>query len=266
MSDQRSTGGGAGGIDRLCSKCGTHLQEQFNGRVTVDICPNCRGVYLDSGELDETLAQDGLTRYLAGLEEVCYHCRYSPKEGERVFPICPSCGRENKPYACPGCQDAMRPVIFHDVLLEVCPGCFGLYLDRRELGAVAQKLEQQGGGVANGREGYEPAGFPGAGAAPRPGAPDGAAAGFSGGAAGESNDGSAMEMNTGAGKECAVCGDELKLPYYTAEGLVCHRCFKKKDIQKWGAKKAKGGRDKSEFGDFLLFLLTPRYGRWWWVQ
>jgi hypothetical protein len=34
-----------------CPKCGTKLLEEVMDGVTVDICPACRGVWLDDGEL-----------------------------------------------------------------------------------------------------------------------------------------------------------------------------------------------------------------------
>jgi hypothetical protein len=35
-----------------CPKCGADLKEQTIGSVTVDVCPDCRGMFLDAGELE----------------------------------------------------------------------------------------------------------------------------------------------------------------------------------------------------------------------
>lgn len=35
-----------------CPKCGADLQEKRMGSVAVDTCPECRGMWLDAGELD----------------------------------------------------------------------------------------------------------------------------------------------------------------------------------------------------------------------
>ncbi|MBI4519787.1 MAG: zf-TFIIB domain-containing protein [Gemmatimonadetes bacterium] len=35
-----------------CPKCGADLVEREHGNVKVDICQECRGMWLDSGELD----------------------------------------------------------------------------------------------------------------------------------------------------------------------------------------------------------------------
>lgn len=35
-----------------CPRCGVDLLEQEQGPVTIDICPNCNGMWLDAGELE----------------------------------------------------------------------------------------------------------------------------------------------------------------------------------------------------------------------
>ncbi len=35
-----------------CPKCGSDLKEQELASVKVDVCPNCKGMWLDAGELD----------------------------------------------------------------------------------------------------------------------------------------------------------------------------------------------------------------------
>jgi uncharacterized protein len=36
-----------------CPKCGANMREREKGDVIIDICPNCRGVWLDAGELEK---------------------------------------------------------------------------------------------------------------------------------------------------------------------------------------------------------------------
>jgi uncharacterized protein len=40
-----------------CPKCGMDLQSLTQGKVEVDTCFNCKGVWLDAGELEQVLAQ-----------------------------------------------------------------------------------------------------------------------------------------------------------------------------------------------------------------
>jgi predicted Zn-ribbon and HTH transcriptional regulator len=35
-----------------CPKCGADLKEEEHGPVKVDICPECKGMWLDAGEMD----------------------------------------------------------------------------------------------------------------------------------------------------------------------------------------------------------------------
>src|SRR5262245_12291436 len=42
-----------------CPKCGMDLHEISKGKVAVDTCFNCHGVWLDAGELEELLRGEG---------------------------------------------------------------------------------------------------------------------------------------------------------------------------------------------------------------
>jgi uncharacterized protein len=35
-----------------CPKCGADLKEETHGHVKVDVCPECKGMWLDAGEMD----------------------------------------------------------------------------------------------------------------------------------------------------------------------------------------------------------------------
>lgn len=40
-----------------CPKCGMDLQALHKGKVEIDTCFNCKGVWLDAGEMEEILRQ-----------------------------------------------------------------------------------------------------------------------------------------------------------------------------------------------------------------
>ena len=42
----------------ICPKCGQDMREQERSGILVDICPGCRGVWLDRGELDKIIAEE----------------------------------------------------------------------------------------------------------------------------------------------------------------------------------------------------------------
>ena len=51
-----------------CPKCGMQLQEETLNEVAVDICPDCRGIWLDDGELAKlTEGQKGFFSTVRGL-------------------------------------------------------------------------------------------------------------------------------------------------------------------------------------------------------
>ena len=35
-----------------CPKCGADLKEEEHGHVKIDVCPECKGMWLDAGEMD----------------------------------------------------------------------------------------------------------------------------------------------------------------------------------------------------------------------
>lgn len=41
-----------------CPVCGESLREKTRSGVTIDICPGCKGVWLDRGELDKLLTME----------------------------------------------------------------------------------------------------------------------------------------------------------------------------------------------------------------
>jgi len=41
-----------------CPKCGHQLSTQHHGAVEIDVCPSCRGLWLDANELETILANE----------------------------------------------------------------------------------------------------------------------------------------------------------------------------------------------------------------
>lgn len=52
-----------------CPKCGADLKEEDHGHVKVDICPDCKGMWLDAGEMDlmRKVQQSGGKNIVQGL-------------------------------------------------------------------------------------------------------------------------------------------------------------------------------------------------------
>jgi Zn-finger nucleic acid-binding protein len=41
-----------------CPKCQTVMREREKGDLIIDVCPNCRGVFLDAGELEKLVSAE----------------------------------------------------------------------------------------------------------------------------------------------------------------------------------------------------------------
>lgn len=116
-----------------CVHCGTDLVPEAYEEATVDRCPGCQGVWLDSGELskivetmevpmpDETV-QDTLAVAFEGV----------PQDEQARLRRCPKCGA------------AMHTVNYDyssGVILDRCPKGHGIWLDGGELEKVQAHAE-----------------------------------------------------------------------------------------------------------------------------
>ncbi len=45
-----------------CPQCGSVMRERERSRVRIDFCPDCKGVWLDRGELDKIIAFESGSR------------------------------------------------------------------------------------------------------------------------------------------------------------------------------------------------------------
>jgi Zn-finger nucleic acid-binding protein len=43
----------------VCPMCGTYMEIEHRHGVEIDRCPNCRGVWLDRGELEQVATRSG---------------------------------------------------------------------------------------------------------------------------------------------------------------------------------------------------------------
>lgn len=117
---------------RSCPRCDVPLDLKVNRQVEVDLCPQCAGLFLDPGEFDE------LTRPIMGasIEEEfqtfalpAKDCRYcgTPATEE----ICSLCFEEVQ-FRCPDDFQLMRVIELGDILLDYCPSCHGVWLEKSE--------------------------------------------------------------------------------------------------------------------------------------
>jgi Zn-finger nucleic acid-binding protein len=106
-----------------CPKCSAELGPMVLDNVRWEFCVGCRGLWFEDEEVD----------FLSELTN-----DFPNPQGAR------SAGKST-PYACPCCQGNLEEILFappHRVLLNLCRGCHGVWLDRGEL----KKIEETASG------------------------------------------------------------------------------------------------------------------------
>ncbi|MEW6355795.1 MAG: zf-TFIIB domain-containing protein [Planctomycetota bacterium] len=119
-----------------CPKCSdSELREMaLPENLTIDMCPRCKGIWYDRGEIG---FQQELERDVPELEKV----------GKTRRPTC---------HDCPRCADGtkleeMRYAIQADLMIDRCPKCEGIFLDKgelRKLESIAAKMDSFSARVA----------------------------------------------------------------------------------------------------------------------
>ena len=115
------------------NNCGTMQQTQYEG-VIIDVCPTCKGVWLDPGELTTIV-------------ETREHT-WSAETIERVLELTGGVGIPNKELnrslRCPKCNEDLAPVNYQGtsgVIVNTCQANHGVWLDAGELAKVQIYLE-----------------------------------------------------------------------------------------------------------------------------
>ena len=113
----------------VCPKCDVGLLIVHLPALEVDVCPTCRGLWLDDGELEQLA---GPTTAATAAEDPLARLRRDPGAP-------PPDGRR---YLCPRCDQPLRQVVVTPapaapaITLDNCPRGHGLWFDAGELPAV----------------------------------------------------------------------------------------------------------------------------------
>ncbi len=118
----------------LCPVCDVDMWVLEFELVEIDYCPECGGVWLDSGELQLIGERAGALKE-EFLEAVQAHAGARPQGASRP---CPVCGRKMRELS----TDTQPPIT-----LDRCPEEHGLWFDRGELGSVVQAAGAKEGNV-----------------------------------------------------------------------------------------------------------------------
>lgn len=130
----------------VCPRCDGPLVVLGWNDLEVDICPDCRGLWLDTGELEHLLESTGGVPdddpVYAALKSGVARLSVS---GRRH--LCPRCDRRLDEIALPVSGNASGA----DLLVDVCPGHHGVWFDDGELRAMLHGMSanaRAGGALA----------------------------------------------------------------------------------------------------------------------
>jgi hypothetical protein len=107
----------------------------YETEIRVDECPSCRGIWLDQGEL-ERIQKTRERDYSEELRKIpdsvagAYEMARQKTQGERT---CPACGRE---------MEKREYAYSSRILIDSCPSCRGVWLDRGEVQALEVFFER----------------------------------------------------------------------------------------------------------------------------
>lgn len=107
-----------------CPRCWVECDRKeidvFGPNIFIDICPKCKGLWLDKGELGKLLKDRKITDFLT---------KHIGTQSKSEL-ICPRCG---------SLMDFERA---EDVEVDVCLRCHGVWLDANELERLREKSEE----------------------------------------------------------------------------------------------------------------------------
>ena len=111
---------------RSCPRCRVAMRvRELKDGVRVDVCPQCKGMWLDHGEL-----------------KALVEARMSERSGPEVL-----ANGERTEFNCPDCEQPLFTRRFErrsDILIEQCSQCAGIFLDVGELKEVDDFLRSMG--------------------------------------------------------------------------------------------------------------------------
>ena len=112
-----------------CPRCSSPLVKEIIDEVTVEFdvfgCPSCKGLWIVN--LSDLAVAEKIT------EPRLIEFRHIPSSKEQMKPLtCPAC--DNMQY-----MNKVESSRDHKVIMDVCPSCQGVWLDKGELRAIQQE-------------------------------------------------------------------------------------------------------------------------------
>jgi Zn-finger nucleic acid-binding protein len=117
---------------QICPRCGNPCQIKTYEGVTIDECVQCKGVWLDSGELELVIERQE-SQFTAG---------FTSETLRLSSPMIPE-SEKTAILKCPLCEQSMRTMNFNyssGVIINTCPR-HGAWFDHEELQRVEAHME-----------------------------------------------------------------------------------------------------------------------------
>jgi hypothetical protein len=132
----------------LCPLDGTTMScTTYEADIEVDICPKCGGFWLDHGELENiqhTVEKD-YSNELARMPDMIGAATRTLKQKSAPLVNCPVCDKKMARREHGYCSQ---------IMVDVCPSCKGVWLDKGELQALEVFFERSRFGAGNARRGF----------------------------------------------------------------------------------------------------------------
>ena len=95
----------------------------------VDLCPNCKGMFLEAGELEEIQEsqENDYSEELKKMPDLIAGAYHMAKEKKRKAVTCPSCSGETERKEYGYCSQ---------IMIDKCLSCHGVWLDQGEIEAL----------------------------------------------------------------------------------------------------------------------------------
>jgi len=115
-----------------CMRCNAVMSSERVGDISVDVCPDCGGIWLDKGELSQIVRER--------IEDAEVDERLLWKEADKFK------GRLSE-IICPHCGSRMVEMRHgpDGPAIDICAGCGGVFLDKDELGAILKQAAKAKG-------------------------------------------------------------------------------------------------------------------------
>jgi len=130
-------------MSRACPNCSVSMNSEVAAGVSIDECPECRGLWFDADELKRVMLTDPVS--LAGLEEetATFVPQHYPEGSTRRCPVCERV------------LDRFQYEYDSPIQLDACGTCNGIWVDSGELKRMSDWLDSHSGAAPRNSEAIE---------------------------------------------------------------------------------------------------------------